>query len=327
MVVSPSAVLGARAEVKGSAAWVPVHSVHGPCGSGARLRSSTGPPHAGHPCEAFCPAQRRKRSTTERRHADHPIRRIKALADQQLRELGPVFDRMYAEGGRSSIPPERLLKGQLLIALYTVRSERQFCERLDYDLLFRFFLDMSLEEESWDATVFTKNRDRLMEHEVAKRFFEGVVRRAKGMELISKEHFTVDGTLIEAWASLKSFRRKDENPEERPPPDDPGNPSVDFHREKRSNETHESKTAPEAWLARKSKGTTARLCFSGHALMDNRSGLCVDFRIATADGYAERTEALAMLRRLRRRGYRPKTVGGDKGYDKGSFPHDDFAAK
>jgi transposase len=252
----------------------------------------------------------------------HPIRTIKTLADEQLLELSSVFKEMYAEGGRDSIPPERLLKAQLLIALYSVRSERQFCERLTYDLLFQFFLDMNLDDESWDASTFSKNRDRLMEHEVARRFFEGVVRRAKGMDLISKEHFTVDGTLIEAWASLKSFRRKDEEPGDRPPPDDPGNPTVDFHGEKRSNETHASTTDPEARLARKSKGTTARLSYSGHALMDNRSGLCVDFRIAMADGYAERDEALAMLRRLRRRGYDPKTVAGDKGYDKGSFPQD-----
>lgn len=261
-------------------------------------------------------------SPEKRVPVNHPIRTIKALADEQLLELSPIFDEMYAEAGRCSIPPERLLKAQLLIALYSVRSERQFCERLDYDLLFRFFLDMSLQDESWDATVFTKNRDRLMGHEIAKRFFEGVVRRAKGMSLISQEHFTVDGTLIEAWASLKSFRRKDEHARDREPPEDPGNPTVDFHGEKRSNQTHASTTDPEAKLARKSKGTTARLSYSGHALMDNRGGLCVDFRIAGADGYAERTEALAMLRRLRRRGYRPKTVGGDKGFDKASFPQD-----
>lgn len=252
----------------------------------------------------------------------HPIRTIKGLADEQLLELEPVFKKMYSSRGRPSIPPERLLKAQLLIALYSVRSERQFCERLDYDLLFRFFLDMGLDDDSWDPTVFTKNRDRLMEHEVARLFFEGVVRRAKGLGLISKEHFTVDGTLIEAWASLKSFRPKAEKPEDRPPPDDPGNPTVNFHGEKRSNKTHASTTDPEARLARKGKGKEAKLCYSGHALMDNRNGLCVDFRIAPADGYAERDEGLAMLRRLRRRGYTPKTLGGDKGYDKGSFPQD-----
>lgn len=251
---------------------------------------------------------------------DHPIRTIKELADEQLLELSGVFDKMYDKEGRLSIPPERLLKAQLLIALYSVRSERQFCERLDYDLLFRFFLDMNLDDPSWDPSTFSKNRDRLMEHEVARLFFEGVVRRAKGMDLISKEHFTVDGTLIEACASLKSFRRKGAKPKE--PPDDPGNPTVDFHREKRSNKTHESTTDPEAKLARKGDGKEARLSYSGHVLMENRSGLCVDLRIGPADGYAERREALAMLRRLRRRGFEPNTLAGDKGYDKGSFPQD-----
>jgi transposase len=236
---------------------------------------------------------------------DQAIRTIKALADEQLLELSPVFDRMYAADGRYSVPPERLLKAQLLIALFSVRSERQFCERLDYDLLFRFFLDMKLDDESWDPTTFTKNRDRLIEHEVTKQFFEGVVRRAKGMSLISKEHFTVDGTLIEAWASLKSFRRKDEKPEDRKPPDDPGNPTVDFHGEKRSNKTHESTTDTEARLARKGDGKEAKLCYSAHALMENRHGLLVDFRIGAADGYAERTVAQEMLARLRRRGYDP----------------------
>jgi len=169
--------------------------------------------------------------------ATHPIREIKRLADEALRRLDRLFDEMYSSIGRPSIPPERLLKAQLLIALYSVRSERQFCERLDYDLLFRFFLDMNLDDPSWDATTFTKNRDRLVQHEVARQFFEEVVRQAKQAQLISAEHFTVDGTLIEAWASLKSFRKKGEKPQDRPPPDDPGNPTVDFHGEKRSNET------------------------------------------------------------------------------------------
>jgi transposase len=251
---------------------------------------------------------------------DHPIRTIKDLADEQLLELSPVFDKMYDEGGRLSIPPERLLKAQLLIALYSVRSERQFCERLDYDLLFRFFLDMNLDDPSWDQSTFSKNRDRLMEHEVARLFFEGVVRRAKGLNLISKEHFTVDGTLIEAWASMKSFRRKGEKP--KGPPDDPGNPTVNFHGEKRSNKTHESTTDPEAKLARKGDGKESKLAFSAHVLMENRNGLCIDVRVAQANGYAEREEALAMTRRLRRRGFDPKTLAGDKGFDKGTFPAD-----
>lgn len=252
--------------------------------------------------------------------ATHPIRQIKQYADAALRKLSGLFDEMYASNGRPSIPPERLLKAQLLIALYTVRSERQFCERLDYDLLFRFFLDMNLDDSSWDATTFTKNRDRLVEHEVARHFFEEVVRQAKKAGLISAEHFTVDGTLIDAWASLKSFRPKGERPENRRPPDDPGNPTVNFHGEKRSNKTHESTTDPESKLARKGDGKEAKLSYSGHVLMENRNGLCVDFRLAEASGHAERDEALEMLRRLRRRGYDPKTVGGDKGFSQGDFP-------
>jgi transposase len=252
--------------------------------------------------------------------ATHPIRKIKALADEALRHLDRVFDEMYSSIGRPSIPPERLLKAQLLIALYSVRSERQFCERLDYDLLFRFFLDMNLDDASWDATTFTKNRDRLVQHEVARQFFEEVVRQAKQAQLISAEHFTVDGTLIEAWASMKSFRKKGEKPQDRPPPDDPGNPTVDFHGEKRSNDTHESTTDPEAKLARKGAGKESKLSYSGHVLMENRNGLCVDFRLAPATGHAERDEALEMLRRLRRRGFNPRTLAGDKGYCLGDFP-------
>lgn len=251
---------------------------------------------------------------------NHPIRDIKRLADEALAKLDRVFDEMYASTGRPSIPPERLLKAQLLIALYSIRSERQFCERLDYDLLFRFFLDMSLDDPSWNATTFTKNRDRLVQHEVARLFFEEVVRQAKRAQLISAEHFTVDGTLIEAWASLKSFRKKGEKLERRRPPDDPSNPTVNFHGEKRKNETHESTTDPESRLARKGLGKEAKLSYSGHVLMENRNGLCVDLRIAAATGYAERTEALAMVRRLRRRGFNPRTLAGDKGYCVGDFP-------
>jgi transposase len=252
--------------------------------------------------------------------ATHPIREIKRMADRALGKMDGVFESMYSTIGRPSIPPERLLKAQLLIALYSVRSERQFCERLDYDLLFRFFLDMNLDDPSWDATTFTKNRDRLVQHEVARLFFEEVVRQAKKAALISAEHFTVDGTLIDAWASLKTFRKKGEKPEDRPPPDDRGNPTVNFHGEKRSNETHESTTDPESRLARKGEGKEAKLSYSGHVLMENRNGLCVDFRVAPASGFAERDEALEMVRRLRRRGYTPRTLAGDKGYCVGDFP-------
>ena len=194
---------------------------------------------------------------------DHPIRRIKVIAERELERLSPVFDQMYDERGRYSIPPETLLKSLLLIVLYTVRSERQLCERIQYDLLFRFFLDMGIEEEAFDHSTFTKNRDRLIEHEVARRFFEGVIEQARGERLISKEHFTVDGTLIEAWASMKSVRPKDEKPEDRPPSDDRGNPTVNFRGERRRNETHGSTTDPEALLARKGDGKEAKLCFWG----------------------------------------------------------------
>lgn len=254
---------------------------------------------------------------------DHPIRRIKALADEELVRLSPVFDSMYSAMGRPSIPPEALLKSCLLIALYSVRSERQFCERLDYDLLFRFFLDMGLEEGSFDASTFAKNKQRLLEADVARLFFECVVRRAREARLMSSEHFTVDGTLIEAWASLKSFKKKqsDEGKDDKPqpPPDDPGNPTVNFHGEKRSNATHESTTDPEAQLARKGRGKEAKLCFAGHVLMENRNGLIADVSLSQADGYAEREQALVMVRRQKEAGIHPLTLGADKGYDTADF--------
>lgn len=248
--------------------------------------------------------------------AGHPIRAIKALADAQLEELSPLFDEMYSSTGRPSIPPERLLKGSLLMALYTVRSERQFCERLDYDLLFRFFLGMNLDDASFDATSFTKNRDRLLAADVARLFFEGVVSVAKERGLISAEHFTVDGTLIEAWASIKSFKKRGGKDE---PPDDPGNPTVNFHGEKRCNETHESTTDPDSRLYKKGDGQPARLCYSGHVLMENRHGLCVDVRVAEASGWAERREALAMVDTQRQLGLRISTLGADKAYDTTDF--------
>src|ERR1700710_2745661 len=245
----------------------------------------------------------------------HPIREIKRMADAALGQMDTVFEAMYSTIGRPSIPPERLLKAQLLIALYSVRSERQFCERLDYDLLFRFFLDMNLDDPTWDSSVFTKNRDRLVQHEVARQFFEEVVRQAKKAELMSAEHFTVDGTLIEAWASLKSFRKKGEKPEDRRPPDDRGNPTVNFHGEKRSNETHESTTDPEARLAKKGKGKEAHLAFMGHALMENRHGLLVDFQLSQATGTAERDAVPGLIEQARERGFHPRTLAADKGYD------------
>jgi transposase len=250
---------------------------------------------------------------------DHPLRSIKLMADQELRRLSPVFDHMYSKVGRPSIPPERILKATLLIALYSVRSERQFCEQLDYNLLFRWFLDMNVMEESFDATVFTKNRERLMEHRVGRLFFDAVVRQARDADLMSDEHFTVDGTLIEAWASLKSFRPKDEEDSPRPIDGDPSNPTVDFHGEKRSNETHQSTTDPESLLMRKGRGKEAKLSYGAHALMENRNGLLVDLQVTRATGTCEREAAAEMLRRQARKRIKPKTLGGDKGYDTMDF--------
>jgi transposase len=249
---------------------------------------------------------------------NHPLRAAKQMAEAALKELSPLFDAMYSTEGRASIPPERLLKASLLMAFYTVRSERLFCEQLDYNILFRWFLDMNMEEPSFDHSTFSKNRDRLIAHEVAKEFFLTIVAQARVAGLMSDDHFTVDGTLIEAWASLKSFRKKDEKPGDRPPPDDPGNPSVDFHKEKRSNATHESTTDPDAKLARKGKGKEAKLSYSQHALMENRNGLLVDLRIAEANGTAERDLALEMVGD-RLPGTKRITLGGDKGFDTKGF--------
>jgi transposase len=251
--------------------------------------------------------------------AAHPLRTIKKLADQALAELSPVFDAMYSSDGRPSIPPERLLKSMLLMALYTVRSERLFCEQLDYNLLFRWFLDMDMVEESFVPTVFTKNRNRLIAHEVAREFLLAVVAQARAAKLMSNDHFTVDGTLIESWASLKSFKKKGDD--DTTPPDDPGNPTVDFHGEKRSNETHESTTDPDAMLARKGRGKEAKLCYSAHALMENRNGLVVDLQMDVADGRAERRNALDLVDD-NIPGTRRITLAGDKGYDTRDFVAD-----
>lgn len=251
--------------------------------------------------------------------AEHPLRKIKGMADQELQRLSPLFNEMYSHTGRPSIPPERMLKALLLIALFSVRSERQFCEQLDYNLLYRWFLDMELIDESFDATVFSKNRERLLEHEVGQRFFDAIVRRARQAGLMSDEHFTVDGTLIEAWASLKSFRPKGEDPEDRHTDGDPSNPTVNFHGEKRSNQTHESKTDPESRLMRKGLGKEAKLSFGAHALMENRNGLLVDLSVTCATGTSELEAAEAMLRRQAGKGIKPRTLGGDKGYDRRGF--------
>jgi transposase len=250
----------------------------------------------------------------ERVPPNHPLRAIKRWADAALAALSPTFDGLYAEDGRPSIPPERLLKASLLIALYSVRSERAFCEELDYHLLFRWFLDMDLLEPSFDPSTFSKNRERLLEHDVGRQFFDEVVGLAHERGLLSDEHFTVDGTLIEAAASLKSFRRRDQEPPA-PPPDDPGNPSVDFHGERRSNATHRSTTDPDARLMRKGKGKEAKLVFLGHALMENRHGLLVDFQVTEATGTAERDIVPTLLEQAKERHFRPTTLGGDKNYD------------
>jgi transposase len=249
--------------------------------------------------------------------ANHPVRAVKPIVDELLARLGPEFDAMYSRLGRSSVPPERLLKAQLLIALFSVRSDRLFCEQLSYNLLFRWFLDMGLEEETFDASTFSQNRERLLNHDVGRRLLAAVVQHARMKKLISDEHFSVDGTLVEAWASLKSFQKKDAPPTP-PDDDDKGNPTIDFRGEQRKNDTHESKTDPEAKLARKSNGTTAKLSFSGHAIVENRNGLVVAVSIAAATGRAEREEALAMLDNDLQ-GTRRVTLGGDKGYDTRAF--------
>lgn len=248
--------------------------------------------------------------------SDHPIRRIKEIADQALAAMNRQFDAIYADGGRPSIPPETLLKATVLMALYTVRSERQFCEQLDYNILFRWFLDMDLVEPSFDHSTFSKNRLRLIEADVAKMFFRHVVQAARSQHLVSNDHFSVDGSLIEAMASHKSLRPRDETP---PPSDtdDPGNPSVDYRGEKRSNDTHVSSTDPEAKLAKKSKGVGAKLSFVLHALSENRNGLLVNLCVTEAVGTTERQAALHMLGEQRPAA--GATVGADAAYNTRGF--------
>lgn len=259
------------------------------------------------------------RTPSDRVPKDHPLRRVKSMADAALAELSPTFEKMYSRMGRPSIPPERLLKASLLMAFYSVRSERLFCEQLEYNLLFRWFLDMGIEDASFDHSTFSQNRERLLEHDVARQFFRAVMSQAQSAGLTSNEHFSVDGSLIDAWASVKSFCRKDKDDSERPPPpDDPGNPTVNFRGEKRSNATHESKTDPEAKLARKGHGKEARLSYSLNGLMENRNGLLVDLVVLSADGYAERDAALIMLEESFP-GRRRVTLAADKGYDTHNF--------
>jgi len=254
-------------------------------------------------------------SAEERVRKDHPLRAVRAMTDEILREMSPVFDSMYARGGRPSIPPEKLLRAQLLQMLYSVRSERLLMEEIDYSMLFRWFVGLNLDEEVWDATSFTKNRDRLLEADVAKEFLQRVVEQAGKAGLTSDEHFTVDGTLLEAWASLKSFQAK--AGKKNTPPDDPSNPTVDFHGERRSNGTHASKTDPDARLARKGPGKEAKLSYSGNLLVENRNGLIVNAELLEANGRAERDAALLMLEQVP--GTKRVTAGADKGYDTAEF--------
>jgi len=250
-------------------------------------------------------------SVESRIPADHPLRPVKKLADSALSAISAELDGLYAKGGRPSIPPERLLKAQLLIAFYSVRSDRQFCEQLDYNLLFRWFLDLDLESGGLDQSNFSRLRERLVETDIARRFFDEVVRLARKDKLLSSDHFTVDGTLIDAWASFKSFKRKDDD--EPPRSGGDGTGMVDFKGEKRSNATHQSTTDPDAKLMRKGNGQPAKLSYGGHALMENRSGLCIDLLITDAT-MAEHKAARQLLTRARRRRIHPKTLGADKGY-------------
>jgi transposase len=245
---------------------------------------------------------------------DHPIRTIKRYVDAVLSRMNRRLDAMYAQEGRPSIPPERLLKAKVLIALFSVRSENLFVEQLHYNLLYRWFLDMDLSEPVFDNSTFSKNQERLMQHEVAKLFFGQVVKLAREQGWVSDEHFSVDGTLIESWASLKSFVPKDQ-PRSDGDDDDPGNAEVNFRGQKRSNATHESTTDPEARLRKKAAGQEAKLSFGLHALMENRHGLYVDLRVSSAVGVTESAAALEMLRQQKR----ARTVGADKGYHHGPF--------
>jgi len=258
------------------------------------------------------------RTPEQRVPVKHPLRSIKKMADEALEAMSPRLDAMYSTVGRPSVPPEQLLKGSLLTALFSLRSERQLCEQLDYNLLFRWFLDMGADDETFDHSTFSANRERFMKHEVGQQLFAQILVQAKAENLLSAEHFSIDGTLVEAAASLKSFKKKDEEPGERPPPDDPGNPTVDFHGEKRSNETHESTTDPEARLARKSNGTTAKLSYCLNGMSENRNGLLVGLCLLLATGTAERDAAVRLIFNAVP-GTRRITVGVDKGYDTKDF--------
>jgi transposase len=250
----------------------------------------------------------------ERVPQDHPLREIRRITDRALERLSPRFGTLYVKFGRPSIAPEKLLRALLLQVLYTIRSERQLMEQLDYNLLFRWFVGLGMDDAVWSPTTFTKNRDRWLDGDIAAAFFEAIVIHADRERLLSNEHFTVDGTLLEAWASHKSFRRRDEEP---PTGGGGGNPTVNFHRERRTNETHRSTTDPDARLYKKAQGREARLGYLGHVLMEHRSGLIVKALVTPATGRAEREAATAMVGDLR--GEHRISVAGDKGYDTRDF--------
>ena len=252
-------------------------------------------------------------SLEDRVPPDHPLRAIRRITDRALERLSPRFGALYVNFGRPSIPPEKLLRALLLQALYTVRSERQLMEQLDYNLLFRWFVGLGMDDAVWAPTTFTKNRDRLLDGDIAAAFFDAVLIHADSKRLLSDEHFTVDGTLLEAWASQKSFRPRDQDP----PATGGGNPTVDFHGQHRTNATHQSTTDPDARLYKKAQGREARLGYLGHVLMEHRSGLIVRATVTPADGFGERDAALVMIERIP--GRHPITVAADKGYDSRDF--------
>ncbi len=249
--------------------------------------------------------------------SSHPLRGMKALLDEALKGMSRDFERVYAGEGRPSIPPERLVRAATLQILYSIRSERLLCEQLDYNLLFRWFVGLSIDERIWDHSTFTKNRDRLIEAKVARKLLKRIVRKARDANLLSNEHFSVDGTLIESWAAVKSMRRRDGKDE---PPGPGRNPTVNWHGEKRTNQTHASPKDPEAKLFCKGKGQAAKLNYMGHALMEHRNGLIVDVEVTEANGYAERAAALKLIDRQPEREQR--TVAADKAYDTKQFVAD-----
>jgi transposase len=252
-------------------------------------------------------------SPEERVPPDHPLRAIRKMVDQALKRLSPRFGRLYSKYGRPSIPPEQLIRALLVQVLYTIRSERQLMEQLEYNLLYRWFVGLGMDERLWNVTVFSKNRDRLLRGDVAGAFFKEIVKQAAEQGLLSEEHFSVDGTLLEAWASQKSFQKKGKKAKVSSD-DDPSNPTVNFRGERRKNDTHQSTTDPDSRLFRKGSGREAKLCYMGHAVAENRNGLLVNVQATLAHGRAEREAALELMAPFTSGGVRI-TLGADKGYD------------